>query len=165
MSEVTGTEAPAATTEGQAAPKKRAPKTNLLDIVRGRLPIPFVFAIRFVEAAETSNAIVAKKYGTSVGKVFDIRKNRNFSYVGKDYKFNADELNAARAWGNSAGEHGGDSKALVEWVDAQTIGDAETLKAQEAAKPKKEIKRKPKADKAAAGAATPAAGDAASLLS
>lgn len=149
-----GTAAPAGTTE---AKKTRAPKTNLLDIARGRLPIPLVFAIRFVEPADVTNAALAKKYGTSVGKVFDIRKNRNFEYVGKDYKFSAEELNAARAWAHEAGKHGGDQAAILEYVEKQTVGSAEALAAQAAARPKREMPaRKPK-DPAATTAATPGA--------
>lgn len=151
MPEVTNTDAGTTTeasAEATAAKKTRAPKTHLLDIARGRLPIPFVHAIRFTEPAETGNAALAKKYGTSVGKVFDIRKGRNFGYVTKDYVFNADELNAARAWAHEAGNHGGDKDALVAFVDSQTVGDAAAVAAQAAAKPKKVMPpRKPKAEK------------------
>ena len=74
---VVGTAATAATAAtGDAVKKTRAPKTNLLDIARGRLPLLFVHAIRFTEDAAVTTAALAKKYGTSVGKVFDIRKGR-----------------------------------------------------------------------------------------
>lgn len=149
----TGTTAGDATAAtGDAAKKTRAPKTNLLDIARGRLPLLFVHAIRFTEPADVTNAALAKKYGTSVGKVFDIRKGRNFEYVTKDYKFSAEDLNSARAWAHEAGKHGGDTDALVKAVDGSTVGTTEELAAQAAARPKREMPaRKPK-DPATAGA-------------
>ena len=160
---VAGTDATAAT--GDAVKKTRAPKTNLLDIARGRLPLLFVHAIRFTEDAAVTNAALAKKYGTSVGKVFDIRKGRNFEYVTKGYKFSAEDLNSARAWAHEAGKHGGDTDALVKAVDGSTVGTTEELATQSAARPKREMPaRKPK-DPASAGAtaaATPPVAAAAS---
>jgi hypothetical protein len=77
----------------------RAPKNpdNVLDIVNGRLPLPLVFLIRFKTVGATV-ADTAKKFGTSVGKVFDIHKNRNFAYVDANYKPSADEMAAAKKW-------------------------------------------------------------------
>lgn len=83
-----------------ATPAKRAPKNpdNILDIINGRLPLPLVHMIRFDALGAMSTAEAAKAFGTSVGKVFDIKKNRNFDYITKDYKPAADEVAAAKAW-------------------------------------------------------------------
>lgn len=56
-------------------------------IIKGRIAIVLVYLIRFVEAAEKSTKDLAEKYGTTVGKIDDIRKNRNFAYVTEDVRF------------------------------------------------------------------------------
>lgn len=56
-----------------------------VEIIRGRMPVAVVALIRFNET-ETSTAAAAAKYRTTVGKVDDIRKNRNFAYVDADFK-------------------------------------------------------------------------------
>lgn len=104
-------------TKADGSPRQRAPKTNLLDIVRGRMPLACVAAVRFVEKAEVSNNDLAKKYGTSVGKIFDIRKGRNFGYITKDYKPSAEDIKAAEAWAKEAAKHGGDEAAVMAAVD------------------------------------------------
>ena len=80
------TEVPGST-EPTVETKARAPKdpAKALDILNGRMPLPIVYAIRFQEEAGAKNSELAKKYGTSVGKVFDIRKGSNFGYITKDY--------------------------------------------------------------------------------
>lgn len=90
-------------TEGTTA--KRAPAANFLAIVRGRLPMIFVHAIRFdkvVSAMPKKDA--ATKFATSVGKVFDIQKGRNFAYIGESFKPSNDDVAAAKAWIESAGQ-------------------------------------------------------------
>lgn len=122
-------------TEGGAAggeKKKRGPKVNLLNIVRGRMPLACVAAIRFVEPAETGNADLAKKYGTSVGKVFDIRKGRNFGYVTEGFKPSAEDIKAAEAWAKQAGEVEGDEAAVMAAVDKLGVASDEEAAAQAA---------------------------------
>lgn len=89
------------------APKQRAPKNpeNILDIINGRIALPLVNLIRFgapndkgeLVAIGTNNE-AAKLFGTSVGKVFDIRKGRNFGYIDAAFKFTSDEIQAAKDW-------------------------------------------------------------------
>lgn len=83
--------------EGSAAEaRKRAPAANFLPIVRGRLPLIFVHAIRFNDVLKVmGNKDLATKFGTSVGKVFDIKKGRNFGYVTADWKPTAEDVAAA----------------------------------------------------------------------
>lgn len=84
--------------------RKRAAASNFLPIVRGRLPLVFVHAIRFDPVlSQMGNKDLAVKFGTSVGKVFDIKKGRNFGYIGTDYKPSADDVAAANAWIAQAG--------------------------------------------------------------
>lgn len=84
------------TGEAMEAPRKRAPASNFLPIVNGRLPLIFVHNIRFNETK--SNSELAKLYATSVGKVFDIKKGRNFAYVTQDFKPTQADIDAANDW-------------------------------------------------------------------
>jgi hypothetical protein len=115
---------------GTAEKKKRAPKTNLLNIVRGRMPLACVAAIRFHVKPEVSNADVAKIFGTSVGKVFDIRKGRNFGYIGEDYKPSEADLVEAAKWAKAAADHGGDEAAVMAAVDKLGKATPDEAKAQ-----------------------------------
>lgn len=122
-----------------AATKTRAPKdpAKVLDILNGRMPLPIVFAIRFQEDAAAKNSDLAKKYGTSVGKVFDIRKGSNFGYIEAGYKPSADELAAARAHittgtsttGKTLKELGGNPEAIEAFLAKQTVATAEEVAA------------------------------------
>lgn len=91
-------EAPAAG-ETAAEARKRAAASNFLPIVRGRLPLIFVHAIRFDKVLNAmSNKDLATKFATSVGKVFDIKKGRNFGYVNEGFKPSAEDVTSAEAW-------------------------------------------------------------------
>jgi len=97
---MTGTADTSVATEAAAAEaRKRAPAANFLPIVRGRLPLLFVHAIRFDKVLKVmGNKDLANKFATSVGKVFDIKKGRNFGYVNESYKPTAEDVSAAEAW-------------------------------------------------------------------
>ena len=126
-------------TEPTAETKVRAPKdpSKALDILNGRMPLPIVYAIRFQEDAGAKNSDLAKKYGTSVGKVFDLRKGSNFSYIDKDYKPSAEELAAARAHittgtstkGSDLKTLGGNPEAIEAFLAAQTVATPEEVAA------------------------------------
>lgn len=86
-------------TAAQTEARKRAAPSNFLPIVRGRLPLVFVHAVRFnAEIQPMGNKDLAAKLGTSVGKIFDIRKGRNFSYVDASFKPTADDVASAKNW-------------------------------------------------------------------
>jgi hypothetical protein len=92
------------TADAAGEARKRAAASNFLAIVRGRLPLIFVHAIRFDEVvSKMGNKDAAAKFGTSVGKVFDIRKGRNFSYVDQGFKPNADDVAQAKSWAEQVG--------------------------------------------------------------
>ena len=126
-------------TEPTAETKVRAPKdpSKALDILNGRMPLPIVFAIRFQEDAGAKNSDLAKKYGTSVGKVFDIRKGSNFSYIDNNYKPSAEELAAARAHittgtstkGSDLKTLGGNPEAIEAFLAAQTVATPDEVAA------------------------------------
>ena len=174
-------------TEPTAETKVRAPKdpSKALDILNGRMPLPIVYAIRFQEDAGAKNSDLAKKYGTSVGKVFDIRKGSNFGYIDNNYKPSAEELAAARAHittgtstkGSDLKTLGGNPEAIEAFLAAQTVATPEEVAARGwvikqvgVAKPKDpnapaaapKAPKAPKADKGAKPA--PTAGAAASMF-
>ena len=64
-------------------------------IIRGRIALAIVYLIRFVEPAEAGTKALAEKYGTTVGKIDDIRKNRNFAYVTEDVRFTEEQIKEA----------------------------------------------------------------------
>jgi hypothetical protein len=91
--------ASAPTAETAAEARTRAAASNFLPIVRGRLPLIFVHAIRFDDVIKAmGNKDTASKFSTSVGKVFDVKKNSNFAYVNLDWKPTADDVAAAENW-------------------------------------------------------------------
>ena len=64
----------AATASAAAEIRKRAAAANFLPIVRGRLPLVFVHAVRFDPVVGAmGNKDTASKFATSVGKIFDIK--------------------------------------------------------------------------------------------
>lgn len=129
---------PTSNAEG-AAPadaKKRAPKNpdNILNIVNGKLPLVLGFLIRFKETG--TNAETAKKYCTSVGKVFDLKKGRNFGYLTEAYKPSADEVAAGKAWltkttakGQDFKTAGGDVEGITKAIDALGVATPEEVAA------------------------------------
>lgn len=173
-------------TEPTAETKVRAPKdpSKALDILNGRMPLPIVYAIRFQEDAGAKNSDLAKKYGTSVGKVFDIRKGSNFGYIDNNYKPSAEELAAARAHittgtstkGSDLKTLGGNPEAIEAFLAAQTVATPEEVAARGwvikqvgVAKPKDpnapEAAKAPKAAKAGKGPKpAPTAGASASMF-
>lgn len=136
-------------TTGDAAPAtpKRAPAANFLPIVRGRLPMLLVHAVRFDEVlGKIGNKDLAAKMATSVGKVFDIRKGRNFAYLTKGWKPTALDVTEARNWAAQIGQSNakgltaaGDAKMINELVaqyEKVGLASAEQAAAFAAAKPK-----------------------------
>ena len=67
-------------------------------IIRGRIALAIVWLIRFDEPAEVGTKALAEKYGTTVGKIDDIRKNRNFAYVTEDVRFTQEQINEGLAY-------------------------------------------------------------------
>lgn len=67
-------------------------------IIRGRIALAIVYLIRFSELPEATTKALAEKYGTTVGKVDDIRKNRNFAYVTEDVRFTQEQINEGLAY-------------------------------------------------------------------
>ena len=72
-------------------------ETPKVEIIRGRMPVAVVAMIRFKEA-ETATAACAAKYRTTVGKVDDIKKGRNFGYISEDFQPSEEQKAQAAAY-------------------------------------------------------------------
>ncbi len=97
-------------------------------IIRGRIALAIVFLIRFVEAAETGTKALAEKYGTTVGKVDDIRKNRNFAYVAEDVRFTQEQIQEGINY-ISAHEDADHAVVVTDMLNALPIATAEEAEA------------------------------------
>jgi len=78
----------------QEAPKEKV----LANIIRGRMPVAVVAQIRFGDQKNEATKTLATMFGTTVGKIDDIKKNRNFSYVKSDFKPTAEQKADGIAW-------------------------------------------------------------------
>ena len=68
------------------------------NIIQGRMPVAVVHALRFGSLKGGSTKDVAAKAGTTVGKVDDIKKNRNFAYVVEATKFTDAQITEGIEW-------------------------------------------------------------------
>ena len=97
-------------------------------IIRGRIALAIVYLIRFVEAAEAGTKALAEKYGTTVGKIDDIRKNRNFAYVTEDVRFTDEQIKEAVNY-ISAHEDSDHAVVVTDMLNALPIATAEEAEA------------------------------------
>jgi hypothetical protein len=152
-----------ATEATETTERKRAPASNFLPIVRGRLPLVFVHAVRFDSVLNAmGNKDLAAKLATSVGKVFDIKKGRNFAYVNAEYKPTQDDIAAAETWiaqvgaENAKGQKASGDTVLmtrvVEDYKARGLATAEEAAALSAARGASRKPREPKTGDEGAGA-------------
>lgn len=74
------------------------PAKEKANIVRGVMPVLLVYLIKFESDAGAKDADVAKNFGTTSGKVSDVRKGRNFAYLSKDFTPTKEQKDAAIAW-------------------------------------------------------------------
>lgn len=102
---------------------KKAPQ-----IIRGRIALAIVYLIRFVEPAEAGTKALAEKYGTTVGKIDDIRKNRNFAYVTEDVKFTEEQIKEAVNY-IAAHEDSDHAVVVTDMLNALPIATAEEAEA------------------------------------
>jgi len=67
--------------EGEKKEKKLIP-----DIIRGRMPIAIVAMVRFGDQKLGATKDLATLFGTTVGKIDDIKKRHTFSYLPETFK-------------------------------------------------------------------------------
>lgn len=75
----------------------KAPAKPKVEIIRGRMPAAMVYAVRFGNLAE-SPTDKQRMFATTLGKIYDIEKNRNFAYITEDTKFTQSQIDDAVEW-------------------------------------------------------------------
>lgn len=68
------------------------------EIINGRMPVAVVAQVRFGNDKGSTTKELAALYGTTVGKIDDIKKNRNFSYIGQDFKPTQEQVDQGLEW-------------------------------------------------------------------
>ena len=72
--------------EGTGAEVVKKEKVLIPDIIRGRMPIVIVFMIRYGDQKEGATKALATLFGTTVGKITDIKKGSTFKYLTDAFK-------------------------------------------------------------------------------
>lgn len=110
---------------------QKAEETQKADIIRGRIPLPMVYLIRFEEPEDTTDGALAVKYQTTVGKVSDIRKRRNFGYILEDYRPSSEDKAKAMDWANKINDEVSreDVVEMIESLPVATAGEQADLEA------------------------------------
>jgi hypothetical protein len=62
------------------------------------MPVAVVAQIRFGNNKGDATKDLAAMYGTTVGKIDDVKKNRNFAYVGADFKPTQEQIDQGLEW-------------------------------------------------------------------
>lgn len=68
------------------------------NIIQGRMPVAVVHLARFGNTKALATKDMAAQFGTTVGKVDDIKKNRNFAYVVEATKFTDAQILEGVEW-------------------------------------------------------------------
>jgi hypothetical protein len=117
-----------------AAPAPEAKVARpVLEIIRGRMPIAIVFLVRFGDNKAKTVAEKAKLFGTTVGKVDDIVKNRNFAYIKDDFKPTQEQVDSGIAWLKTHPRYDAENvDSLIAELEKTPIATAEEAAALEA---------------------------------
>ena len=127
------------TAEVKANAKEVKAPVAKIEIIRGRMPLPIVQMIKFADKGLTDGALAAK-FRTTNGKVSDIRKNRNFGYIGEDYTPSADMISKAKDYAGQLEDKSvlKDLEAMKPATDEQNAAFDAARKASRPVKAKKE---------------------------
>ena len=68
------------------------------NIIQGRMPVAVVHLLRFGSTKGAATKELATNFGTTVGKVDDVKKNRNFAYVTEEIKFTQAQIDEGVEW-------------------------------------------------------------------
>jgi len=105
----------------------------VLEIIRGRMPIAIVNLVRHGDNKAKTVAEKAKLFGTTVGKVDDIVKSRNFAYVKEDFKPSQEQVDAGIAWLKTHPRYDAENiDSLIAELEATPVATAEEALAFEA---------------------------------
>lgn len=128
--EVPKTNAPDVATPVEEAKK---PKILIPDIIRGRMPILVVHMVRFGDQKGGETKALATMFGTTVGKIADIKKKSTFAYLPEAFKPTQIQKDDATAWlQKHIGFKDGAVDKLINEVEAYKIATKEEEAAFEA---------------------------------
>lgn len=116
--------------------EKPAPR----EIIRGRMPVAIVYLVHYLTPHIESNGAKAKAFGTTIGKIDDIMKSRNFGYVTEDFRPTEAQKAEGKAWLEKHPEGAAELIELLEGVEVATAEQAsafDTLRSNSRAKPLK----------------------------
>ena len=68
------------------------------NIIQGRMPVAVVHLLRFGDSKGGATKDLAVAFGTTVGKVDDVKKKRNFAYVVEDTRFTDEQIAEGIEW-------------------------------------------------------------------
>lgn len=121
MTEQTNTETKAAATPAE--------------IIRGRMPVAVVYMARYGNKKGESTKAKADKFGTTVGKIDDIAKIRNFAYVTEAFRPTQEQKDQALEWLKRHPHYDAQNvDELVNELEAIPVATAEEASAFEAAR-------------------------------
>lgn len=78
--------------------KEVKPKNLIPNIIRGRMPIAVVYMVRFGDQKGGATKELADLFGTTVGKITDIKKKSTFAYLPEDFKPTQAQKEEGIAW-------------------------------------------------------------------
>ena len=105
------------------------------NIIQGRMPVAVVHLLRFGNSKGGATKELAVKFGTTVGKVDDVKKNRNFAYVVEDTRFTQAQIDEGLEWLKRHPKYDeSDVDTLVVELESYTVATDEEAKAFEAAR-------------------------------
>lgn len=139
------TEKTAAKTEKAAPAVKDVPKTNtegtevkkeknlIPNIIRGRMPIAVVFMVRFGDQKGGETKALADLFGTTVGKITDIKKKSTFAYLPENFKPTQAQKDEGIAWlQKHVGFKEGKVDVLINELEGMKVATAEEAASYEA---------------------------------
>ena len=68
------------------------------NIIQGRMPVAVVHLMRFGSDKNKATKDLAVAFGTTVGKVDDVKKSRNFAYVVEATRFTDEQIDEGINW-------------------------------------------------------------------
>lgn len=110
--------------EGEAPVKKE--KVLIPNIIRGRMPIAVVYMVRFGDQKGGETKELATMFGTTVGKITDIKKMSTFAYLPITFKPTQAQKDDGIAWlQRHVGFKDGKVDKLINELEAMEVATAE----------------------------------------
>ena len=96
--DVVDVDVPKTNAPGAAETEEKKAKVLIPDIIRGRMPILVVHMARFGDQANTETVAMAKMFGTTAGKIADIKRKSTFGYLPENFRPVASQVEEAVAY-------------------------------------------------------------------